>query len=88
MALVKEHLLNCYREYNKIAAKTQVVPWIYIGYMEACLVQFEVIESKDNGLGDYRIKVKAWHGRKWEERDETVVRLTEDYLKKEGLLKD
>lgn len=88
MALEKGHLLNCYIEYNKIVAKTPTVPWLYIGYMEACLVQFEAIESKNNGLGDYRVKVKAHFGRRWEDRDETVVRLTEDYLKKEGLLKD
>lgn len=86
--MLKElHLLNCYNN-----GKNKNFPFLYIGYMEACLVNFGVIESKDNGVSDYCILVPTisifGHNlfyRK-EFRQECIIRLTENFLKENNML--
>jgi hypothetical protein len=82
--LNKGHLENCYKEYCKPNRGLDV--GIYLGYMEACLVQFGVIESKNNGIADYTKKTKK---RGWfceyeviEDRHQTIIRLVKEYLEK------
>ena len=59
--LKKGHLENCYRQYCN-PKKTWLPDAWYLGYMEACLVQLGVIESKNNGLSDYAKKTKRKFG--------------------------
>ena len=58
----------------------------YLGYMEACLVQLGVIESKNNGLSDYAKKTKKkflfWEYVETEGRQQIILRLVKDYLDK------
>lgn len=82
--LHKEYLENCFNQYNK---PTRALPaGFYLGYMEACLVQFGVIESKNNGVSDYAKKTKRkflfWEREVTEDRAEVIVRLTKEFLKK------
>jgi hypothetical protein len=82
--LKKGHLKNCYNEYNKI--NKPLPSGFYLGYMEACLVQFGVIDSKENGLQDYAKKnKKKFLFLEWEEeegREQIVIRLAKEYLEK------
>jgi hypothetical protein len=82
--LHKEFLENCYNQYNSIKGK--LPPSYYLGYMEACLVQFGVIESKGNGVKDYALKTKKkflfWEYEVEEHRAQVIVRLTKQYLGK------
>ena len=79
--LQKEHLENCFNQYNK---KTKLPATFYLGYMEACLLQFGVIESKNNGLADYVKKIKKkylfWEREVNEDRKEIIIRLVKEYL--------
>jgi hypothetical protein len=78
------HLRNCFNHYN--SRKTFLPDGIYLGYMEACLVQFGVIESKSNGLSDYVKKTKKkflfWEYEVEEDRVAVVTRLTKEFLNK------
>jgi hypothetical protein len=80
--LQKGHLENCYKQYYN--PKRMIPDAMCMGYMEACLVQFGVIESKDNGLADYVITKKKkflfWESEVKETRYETILRLVKDYL--------
>jgi hypothetical protein len=82
--LNKSHLKNCYNAYNK---KRSLPSGFYLGYMEACLVEFGVIESKKNGLQDYAKKTKKkFLFLEWEEeecREQIIIRLVKEYLEKE-----
>jgi hypothetical protein len=82
--LEKGHLENCYEEYFN--PKRGLHGSTYLGYMEACLVQFGVIHSKDNGLADYVKKTKAkflfWEYDIYEDRAACVLRLVKKYLGK------
>ena len=63
---------------------------IFIGYMEACLINFNVIESKENGLADYAQNVEhnyfGFKTSEKEDRREIVIRLTEKFLKENNLI--
>lgn len=63
----------------------------YIGYLEACLVNFNVIESKDNGVEDYAelkpINFLCWKHYKKENRAEIILRLSKKYLEENNLIK-
>ena len=80
--LEKYHLKNCLSQYYSHSRRMS--DGMYIGYMEACLVQFGVIESKDNGLKDYALKTKKkfllWEWEVSEDRASIVIRLVEEYL--------
>lgn len=82
--LQKGHLKNCLEEYYN--SKRNLNEWIYLGYMEACLVQFGVIESKKNGLEDYSLKTKKkflfWEWEVVEDRRSIIIRLVNEYLNK------
>jgi len=89
--LQKGHLINCYnnylKEYGRFPMFDYPGEWLYLGYMEACLVQFGVIESKNNGLADYALKTKKWgifgkYGVE-EDRKQIILRLVNEYLNKE-----
>jgi len=80
----KGHLENCYKQYHN--PKRVLDYKFYLGYMEACLVHFGVIESKDNGLGDYVKKIKKrflfWEYEITEDRGQIILRLVKEYLEK------
>jgi hypothetical protein len=80
--LQKGHLENCYKEYCN--PKRALPDAMYMGYMEACLVQFGILKSKDNGLADYAItkrrKFLFWVSEVKETRYEVILRLVKDYL--------
>ena len=82
--LQKGHLENCLKNYYN--PKRTLHDGIYLGYMEACLVQFGVIESKDNGLSDYSLKTKKrflfWEWETTEDRVSIILRLVKEYLNK------
>lgn len=82
--LQKGHLENCLKQYYN--PKRTLHDGIYLGYMEACLVQFGVIESKNNGLRDYAKKQKKkflfWEWEISEDRASIIVRLVKEYLSK------
>ena len=82
--LKKGHLENCYKQYHN--PKRHLHDAIYLGYMEACLVHFGVIESKNNGLADYAQKTKKkflfWEYEVREDRMEIILRLVKEYLEK------
>tara|TARA_R110000868_G_scaffold92791_3_gene257369 strand:+ start:3124 stop:3375 length:252 start_codon:yes stop_codon:yes gene_type:complete len=82
--LQKGHLKNCLEQYYN--PKRTSNDEIYLGYMEACLVQFGVIESKDNGLKDYSLKTKKkflfWEWEVPEDRASIIIRLVKQYLNK------
>jgi len=52
--------------------------------MEACLVQFGVVESRDNGLADYARKNKKkflfWEYEVTEDRVQIILRLVKEFL--------
>jgi hypothetical protein len=52
--------------------------------MEACLVQFGVIDSKKNGLQDYAKTIKKkflfWEWEEGEDRAQIVLRLVKEFL--------
>ena len=79
--LQKGHLKNCYNNYHK---RGFLPSGFYLGYMEACLVQFGVIESKDNGLRDYAKTIKKkflfWEWEEGEDRAQIVLRLVKEFL--------
>lgn len=81
--LGKRHLENCYNQF--VTKRTLPDGW-YLGYMEACLINLGVIESKDNGLADYVKKTKGkflfWGIEVKENRAQIILRLTKEYLKK------
>jgi hypothetical protein len=83
--LSKGHLKNCYNTYHK--ANRPLPSGFYLGYMEACLVAFGVIESKQNGFQDYVKKSKKkFLFLEWEEeegREQIVIRLAKEYLEKQ-----
>ncbi len=80
--LQKFHLENCLSQY--LSRSRSLSDGFYLGYMEACLVQFGVIESKSNGLSDYVKKTeKKFLFWKWEVREgraSIIIRLVEEYL--------
>jgi hypothetical protein len=80
--LHKGHLENCLEQYYN--PKRRLHDGIYLGYMEACLVQFGVIESRDNGLADYALKTKKkflfWEYEVTEDRMDIIIRLVKEYL--------
>lgn len=82
--LQREFLENCYNFYNKI--NRSLPASYYLGYMEACLVQFGVIESKGNGVKDYALKTKKkfliWTYEVEEHRAQIILRLTKEFLGK------
>ena len=82
--LKKGHLENCYKKYYN--HKSLLHDGFYIGYIEACLVHFGVIESKSNGLTDYAQKIKkkflCWEYEVTEDRVQVILRLVKDYLEK------
>ena len=82
--LQKGHLENCLEQYYN--PKRTLHDGIYLGYMEACLVQFGVIESKDNGLSYYALKTKKrflfWELETTEDRVSIILRLVKEYLNK------
>ena len=82
--LQKGHLNNCFEQYNN--PKRTLNDGFYLGYMEACLVQFGVIESKDNGLKDYALKTKKkflfWEWEVTEDRVSIIIRFVKQYLNK------
>jgi len=82
--LQKGHLENCLKQYN---TKRTLPDGMYLGYMEACLVQFGVVESKDNGLADYALKTKKrflfWEWEITEDRGSIIIRLVKEYLDKQ-----
>ena len=82
--LKKGHLENCYKEYYN--PKRRLHDGFYLGFMEACLGHFGVIESKDNGLVDYAQKTKKkflfWEYEVTEDRPHVILRLVKDYLEK------
>jgi hypothetical protein len=81
--LQKGHLENCYNNYYN---RGFLPSGVYLGYMEACLVQFGVIESKDNGLRDYAKTIKKkflfWEWEEREDRGQIVLRLVKEFLEK------
>ena len=81
--LKRGHLENCYKQYCSPIRKLNT--GIYLGYMEACLVQFGVVESRDNGLADYARKTKKkflfWEYEVTEDRVEIILRLVKEFLK-------
>jgi len=83
--LQKYHLKNCLKEYNN--PKKTLDDGFYLGYMEACLVQFGVINSKNNGFLPYAIKTKRkflfWEWETVEDRTSIIVRLVKEYLDKQ-----
>jgi hypothetical protein len=86
MELQKEHLENCYKEFltrNDLNNPKLPATW-YLGYMEACLVQFGVIESKNNGVADYtktfKKKFLFWEYEVSENRTQIIIRLVKEYL--------
>lgn len=85
--LKKGHLENCLNQYLK--PYPPLPREMYLGYMEACLVQFGVIESKDNGLADYakntRKRFLFWEWTEHEGREKIIVRLVKEYLNKREL---
>lgn len=86
MSLQIEHLQGCVRQYEVKLYEGRRNLGLYIGYMEACLVNFDVIESKNNGVGDYCNKIVAYNflGIKTtrdENREEIVYRLCKTFLK-------
>ena len=83
------HLVNAYLEYSK--KDRQLSKYTYLGYIEACLVNFGVIESKANGMIDYSkvIEYTNFFGRKKsyeESREQTLIRLTKEFLKENNLI--
>ena len=80
--LKRGHLENCYKQYCNPTRKLN--DGIYLGYMEACLVQFGVVESRDNGLVDYARKTKKkflfWEYEVTEDRVQIIVRLVKEFL--------
>jgi hypothetical protein len=82
--LNKSHLKNCYNNYHK--ENRSLPSGFYLGYMEACLVQFGVIDSKKNGLQDYAKTIKKkflfWEWEEHEDRIQIVLRLVKEYLEK------
>ena len=83
------HLVNAYLEYSK--EDRQLSKYVYLGYIEACLVNFGVIESKANGMVDYSkvIEYTNFFGRKKsyeESREQTLIRLTKEFLKENNLI--
>jgi hypothetical protein len=80
--LNKGHLKNCYKQYHN--PKRGLHVGFYLGYMEACLVQFGMIKSKDNGLENYARKIKKkflfWEYEVTEDRVQTILRLVKEYL--------
>ena len=83
--LQKGHLENCYKQYHN--PNRRLSDGIYLGYMEACLVQFGVIKSKDNGVADYALKPTKrkflfWEIEVKETRAQIILRLTKEYLRK------
>lgn len=86
--LVVEHVKNTYEQALKKYEENNQVSSLYIGYLEACLVQFDEIESKANGVADYMQKVPCLKFfRRNETRAEIIMRLTESFLRKHNLLK-
>jgi hypothetical protein len=86
MKLQKAHLENCYKQYltTQDANPYRLSSAWYLGYMEACLVQFGVIESKSNGVVDYQKtfnkKFLFWEYEVVENREQIIVRLVKEYL--------
>jgi len=78
--LEKGHLSNCYKVY-KDSKYNRPLKWLCLGYMEACLVQFGVIESKDNGLADYVIYKKTTNF--WGKEKQVGETREVEYLKSE-----
>lgn len=80
--LKKGHLKNCLKQYYN--PERTLHDLYLLGYMEACLVQFGVIESKNNGLADYakntRKRFLFWEWTEHEGREEIIVRLAKEYL--------
>lgn len=80
--LQKGHLENCLVQYHN--PKRTLPDGMYIGYMEACLVQFGVIVSTKNGLADYALKKKKiflfWEWEVQEDRVSIIIRLVKQYL--------
>ena len=80
--LQKGHLENCLKQYYN--PKRTLHDGVYLGYMEACLVQFGVIESKNNGLADYALNTKKrflfWEWEVQEDRATIIIRLVKEYL--------
>jgi len=80
--LKKGHLENCYRIYK--SDEGRLPKYHYLGYMEACLVQFGVIESRSDGLRIYSREIEKkflfWTYKGWEGRESIILRLTEEFL--------
>lgn len=83
MALELNNVKNAYDKYvNKKANRI-----LTLGYLEACLVNFNVISNTCKDLADYQLtkKNKFWFDTK-ENREEIIIRLTYNLLKENNLV--
>ena len=80
--LQKGHLKNCLEQYYN--PKRTLPDDMYLGFMEACLVQFGVIENKSTGISDHALKIKTrflfWEWKTTEDRRSIILRLVKEHL--------
>ena len=87
------HFVNAFNALvRELSQPFPSVPYqgLALGYLEACLVNFGVIESKENGVEDYALEIETkilwFKNKRKEDRKEIVLRLSKKFLTDNNLL--